>query len=436
MSREPSITKVGGIYTIGRKLGCGSFGDIYLAVNSQTGEELAVKLESANVSHPMLMYEAKLIKYIQGVHGIASVHYCDVENGYNCMVMDLLGPSLEDLFNICHRKFSLKTVLMIADQMLYRIEYLHSKNFIHRDIKPDNFLMGRGKQADVVFLIDFGLAKKFLDPRSQEHIPYREDKSLTGTARYASINAHLGIEQSRRDDLEAIGYVLMYFNRSQLPWQGLQAATKEEKYQKIMECKIATSVEALCQGFPMVFASYLNYCRSLRFEDQPDYAFLRRLCIDLFLRDGFVNDCSFDWSQPMADSSKRNEDSSAPVGGGGDAVVQSGSAAIGGGAHPGMASKAGRLEGGDRHGKAGRNSASSSVEVIRQRTRRSRSMSSHDSQQVAVSGSVAGQASQILAGEVSGDTAITGQQVRKKKGFLSGIFGCWSSNAVRKARQP
>jgi casein kinase 1 len=306
MSREAhtQLGKVGGIYCLGRKLGSGSFGDIYFAVNTQTGEELAVKLESTKSKHPMLMYEANLLKHLQGVPGIASVHYCDVEGEYNVMVMDLLGPSLEDLFNICHRKFSLKTVLMVADQMLYRIEYLHSKNFIHRDIKPDNFLIGHGKKSNIVYLIDFGLAKKYRDPKSQQHIPYRENKSLTGTARYASINAHLGIEQSRRDDLEAIGYVLMYFNRGQLPWQGFQANSKEEKYHKIMESKRATSVETLCKGHPAVFASYLNYCRALRFEDRPDYAYLRRLFKDLFMREGFVNDGMFDWSQPVGQQSE------------------------------------------------------------------------------------------------------------------------------------
>mmetsp|Transcript_80589 Transcript_80589/g.142482 ORF Transcript_80589/g.142482 Transcript_80589/m.142482 type:complete len:474 (+) Transcript_80589:96-1517(+) len=325
MSREATIGKVGGLYCLGRKLGSGSFGDIYFAVNTQTGEELAVKLESTKSKHPQLMSEAKLLKHLQGVPGIANVHYCDVEGDYNVMVMDLLGPSLEDLFNICNRKFSLKTVLMIADQMLYRIEYLHSKNFIHRDIKPDNFLIGHGKKSNIIYLIDLGLAKKYRDPKSQQHIPYRENKSLTGTARYASINAHLGIEQSRRDDLDAIGYVLMYFNRGQLPWQGLKANTKEEKYQKIMECKSATSAEALCKGYPAVFASYLNYCAALRFEDRPDYAYLRRLFKDAFMREGFVNDGMFDWSQPTGQAStEKSTKGSGQNQGQGGAVVDSG----------------------------------------------------------------------------------------------------------------
>lgn len=161
--------------------------------------------------------------------------------------MDLLGPSLEDLFNFCSRRFTIKTVLMLADQMIGRIEFVHCKSFIHRDIKPDNFLMGIGRHCNKLFLIDFGLAKKFRDMRTRCHISYREDKNLTGTARYASINAHLGIEQSRRDDMESLGYVLMYFNRGSLPWQGLKAATKKQKYEKISEKKMSTPVEVLCK---------------------------------------------------------------------------------------------------------------------------------------------------------------------------------------------
>lgn len=169
---------------------------------------------------------------------------------------------------------------------LSRIEYVHSKSFIHRDIKPDNFLMGLGKRANQVHIIDFGLAKKYRDPRTHIHIPYRENKNLTGTARYASINTHLGIEQSRRDDIESLGYVLMYFLRGSLPWQGLKAATKKQKYEKISEKKMSTPVEILCKGFPIEFVTYFQYCRSLRFDDKPDYSYLRKLLRDLFVREG------------------------------------------------------------------------------------------------------------------------------------------------------
>ncbi len=172
------------------------------------------------------------------------------EGDYNIMIIDLLGKSLEDCFDFCERRFSLKTVLMIADQLLNRIEIIHSKSFIHRDIKPDNFLIGRGLRKSLVYIIDFGLSKLFRDPRTHRHIPYLEGKSLTGTARYASINTHLGIEQSRRDDMESLGYVFTYFLKGSLPWQGLKANTKRQKYERILEKKARTSLDTLCHGLP------------------------------------------------------------------------------------------------------------------------------------------------------------------------------------------
>ncbi|KAG8439263.1 hypothetical protein GDO86_005472 [Hymenochirus boettgeri] len=290
---------VGGKYKLVRKIGSGSFGDIYLAINITNGEEVAVKLESQKARHPQLLYESKLYKILQGGVGIPHIRWYGQEKDYNVLVMDLLGPSLEDLFNFCSRRFTMKTVLMLADQMISRIEYVHTKNFIHRDIKPDNFLMGIGRHCNKclespvgkrkrsmtvstsqdpsfsglnqLFLIDFGLAKKYRDNRTRQHIPYREDKNLTGTARYASINAHLGIEQSRRDDMESLGYVLMYFNRTSLPWQGLK-------------------------GFPAEFAMYLNYCRGLRFEEAPDYMYLRQLFRILFRTLNHQYDYTFDWT--------------------------------------------------------------------------------------------------------------------------------------------
>jgi len=277
-----------------------------------------VKLEGANARNPMLMYEAKLLRHLQGVTGFCNVHYSFSEGNYNVMVMDLLGPSLESLFNKCGRKFSLKTVLMIADQMLYRVEYLHSKNYIHRDIKPDNFLIGDTAGSNIVHMVDFGLAKKYRGRTTQQHIPYREGRGLTGTAAYASINAHRGIEQSRRDDLEAVGYVLMYFNRGQLPWQGCRAATPADRYRKIMECKMSTPIETLCKGHPAVFAAYLVYCRSLRFEDRPDYPYLRRLFKDLFMREGFSRNGLFDWSERSQEAADPAQPPDACDGAGGD----------------------------------------------------------------------------------------------------------------------
>ncbi|KAK2425150.1 casein kinase protein [Trifolium repens] len=288
--------RIGNKFRLGRKIGSGSFGEIYLGTNIQTNEEVAIKLENVKTKHPQLLYESKLYKVLQGGTGIPNVRWYGVEGEYNVLVMDLLGPSLEDLFSFCSRKLSLKTVLMLADQMINRVEYIHSKSFLHRDIKPDNFLMGLGRRANQVYAIDFGLAKKYRDTSTHQHIPYRENKNLTGTARYASMNTHLGIEQSRRDDLESLGYVLMYFLRGSLPWQGLKAGTKKQKYEKISEKKVSTSIESLCRGYPSEFASYFHYCRSLRFDDKPDYAYLKRLFRDLFIREGFQFDYVFDWT--------------------------------------------------------------------------------------------------------------------------------------------
>jgi len=212
--------------------------------------------------------------------------------------MDILGPSLEDLFNFCSRKFTLKTVLLLADQLLTRIEWIHRRNFIHRDIKPENFLIGleKKKMANQVYVIDFGLAKKYRDPRNHLHIPFVEHKSLTGTARYASVNTHRGYEQSRRDDLESLGFVLLYFNRGRLPWQGLKANTRKEQYNMIAAKKMRTPIDKLCKHAPLEFNTYFIYCKNLQFEAQPDYDYLRNIFRRLFFCQKDYFDVRFDWT--------------------------------------------------------------------------------------------------------------------------------------------
>eukprot|EP01084_Bolivina_argentea_P276040 470894_1 len=288
--------RVGGKYRLGRKIGSGSFGDIYLGTNINTGEEVAIKLESVKTRHPQLAYEYKVYRILAGGVGIPNVRWFGREGDFNVMVMDILGPSLEDLFNYCGRCFSLKTILLLAQQMLDRIESVHSFEFIHRDIKPDNFLIGLANNFNIVYIIDFGLSKRYINPKTRRHIPFIEGKSLTGTARYASINTHLGCEQARRDDLETLGYVLMYFNRGgKLPWQGLKAKSKTQRNERISKVKREITIESLCYNSPKQFAQYLRYCRKLDFNAKPDYKYLKNLFKDLFKKKGYINDGRYDW---------------------------------------------------------------------------------------------------------------------------------------------
>jgi serine/threonine protein kinase len=295
------------------EIGKGAFGQIYLTYSTRDNEEVATKKEikKSKMSIPQLKMEFILLKtllHIQKINPVAAVagapkdiamdfsgaaripqeeiqgfpkFYGYGENmDYYYLIMQLLGPNLIELFNYCNaKKFTIGTVCMLAIQMLNRIEYMHKHHYLHRDIKPENFLIGCGDKSNVVYLIDYGLSKKYKDPKTHQHIPYRENRALTGTARYVSINTHLGIEQSRRDDLESIGYVLVYFLKGSLTWQGLK--NNQDKYSKIMEKKLQIPTEILCFGLPDEITFYLNYCKSLRFEDRPDYDYLRGLFVKL-----------------------------------------------------------------------------------------------------------------------------------------------------------
>ncbi|TDL24857.1 kinase-like protein [Rickenella mellea] len=289
---------VGVHYRVGKKIGEGSFGVIFEGTNLLNSQTVAIKFEPRKSDAPQLRDECRSYRILAGCPGIPQIYHFGQEGLHNILVIDLLGPSLEDLFDMCGRKFSVKTVCMTARQMISRVQTIHEKNLIYRDIKPDNFLIGRPgtKAAKIIHVVDFGMAKQYRDPKTKQHIPYRERKSLSGTARYMSINTHLG-QQSRRDDLEALGHVFMYFLRGGLPWQGLKAATNKQKYEKIGEKKQTTPIKELCEGFPEEFGIYLNYVRKLGFEETPDYDFLRELFTKVLKNMGEVDDEEYDWNK-------------------------------------------------------------------------------------------------------------------------------------------
>ncbi|CAB87367.1 serine/threonine protein kinase (CK1 family) Cki2 [Schizosaccharomyces pombe] len=295
MNSQTSV--VGVHYRVGRKIGEGSFGVIFDGMNLLNNQLIAIKFEPKKSEAPQLRDEYRTYKLLVGNAGIPNVYYFGQEGLHNILVIDLLGPSLEDLFEWCGRRFSVKTVAMTAKQMLSRVQTIHEKNLVYRDIKPDNFLIGRpsSRNANMVYMVDFGMAKYYRDPKTKQHIPYSERKSLSGTARYMSINTHLGREQSRRDDLESLGHVFMYFLRGSLPWQGLKAANNKHKYEKISEKKQSTSISELCAGFPNEFSKYMTYVRSLEFDEEPDYAFLQELFDDVLRANGDTNDGVYDW---------------------------------------------------------------------------------------------------------------------------------------------
>ncbi|KAG5437966.1 hypothetical protein PCANB_000312 [Pneumocystis canis] len=287
-----SSNVVGAQYRVKKKIGEGSFGVIFEGIDMLSNLQVAIKFEPRKSDAPQLRDEYRTYKLLMGCPGIPHVYYFGQEGLHNILVIDLLGPSLEDLFDWCGRRFTTKTVVMLT-----RVQTIHEKNLIYRDIKPDNFLIGRPgtSVSDLIHVVDFGMAKYYRDPKTKQHIPYRERKSLSGTARYMSINTHLGREQSRRDDLEALGHVFMYFLRGGLPWQGLKAVTNKQKYEKIGEKKQSTLVEELCEGFPDEFSQYISYVRNLGFEDTPDYDYLRGLFTNVIKKIGETEDGQYDW---------------------------------------------------------------------------------------------------------------------------------------------
>lgn len=282
-----------------KKIGNGTFGEVYSGYYNKEDTLLAVKLER-NSRKQQLIHEYNVYKklettssmYVPIVYAYGQIKHDG--HIYNAMAMELLGKSLEKLFDECDHKFSYKTVLMLADLMLTRIEFLHHKSYTHRDIKPDNFVFSTN-DATNLYLIDYGCVKQYRDIRTCVHIPMRTGKSLTGTVRFCSLNAHCGTELSRRDDLEALGYILVYFLKGKLPWQSMVANNKEEKYAMIKKCKETVSIHELCEDIPEAIRHFILYVKHLEFTETPNYPYLRTLIHDEIKVNNYNFDYDFDW---------------------------------------------------------------------------------------------------------------------------------------------
>ena len=284
-------------YLLVKKLGEGSFGCIYSAKENNCW--YAIKFENKNKGQNLLENEAYIMSYLSGQR-IPTVKSFGYSGEYNVLIMELMGKSLEDLFeNLPNKKMSIRCVCNLGYQMIEIMEYIHNKHIIHRDIKPDNFVMGKGTKSKYLFLLDFGLSKKYRSSSTLKHYPLIIGKKLTGTARYASVNALNGVTQSRRDDLEAVGYVLMYFLLGKLPWQGMVNRNKNERYLKIMQVKRDTTPEQLCKGFPPEFEKYVSYTRNLEYEQDPDYEFLKNLFLKVLKDEGYNLDYYYDWDNDI-----------------------------------------------------------------------------------------------------------------------------------------
>ena len=291
---------------VNKQLGKGGFGQLYLGRNLRDNTLIAIKVEEKGQRSHLTM-EYQILKELQGVEGIPRVYKLHNGNKHIYLLMQLLGKSLDKLFTYTNRKFSIKTVSQIAYQMVQRIEYVHSKGYIHRDIKPGNFLIGKNLESKKLFIIDFGLSKKYID-KNNKHILYKEGKGLTGTARYVSLNTHYGIEQSRRDDIEGIAYNLIYFAKGKLPWQGVKTKNKKEKHKKIMEYKEEYTPEKLCEGLPEEFPTLLKYARKLDFEEKPDYKNIKIMFKQLIISNNQQMDWNYDWEKNEEENEEDEEE--------------------------------------------------------------------------------------------------------------------------------
>ena len=262
-------------YTLTQYLGSGSFSLIFKVKEMSGNRELAAKVEPLDSTTPQLSHEFQIYQKLRhecNHPSIPKTYFFGQFGTYVTLVLQLLGPSLAFKFEECGHQFGVKTVTLLSIQMIDIFQYIHSKSIIFRDVKPDNLLLGLSdtKTQNQLHLIDFGLAKEYKESNGQ-HIPYRENLKITGTVRYMSINANLGREQSRRDDMEAIAHLLIYFLKGSLPWSGIEMKDTKALFAKIAKIKEEISPEVLCEGLPNQFCVYLKTVRKLEFTSEPNY---------------------------------------------------------------------------------------------------------------------------------------------------------------------
>eukprot|EP00013_Stygamoeba_regulata_P002080 CAMPEP_0177636850 /NCGR_PEP_ID=MMETSP0447-20121125/4657_1 /TAXON_ID=0 /ORGANISM="Stygamoeba regulata, Strain BSH-02190019" /LENGTH=640 /DNA_ID=CAMNT_0019138737 /DNA_START=183 /DNA_END=2106 /DNA_ORIENTATION=+ len=289
--------KIGKHYIILKQIGKGSFGALYRGLDLACNEAVAIKMESKSVRPPQLLWEGDVLD-ILGLRVVAMDGRVPEQQRSRD---DLLGPNLQSLFEGCGRRFTLKTVLQIGRELITHMMFLHSKRLIHRDMKPDNFLIGVPPNHNKLYLIDFGLACFYTTP-NDKHKAYKEKCGLVGNVRFASINNHAGIEQSRRDDLESLLYCLIYFLKGRLPWQGVKGSSHKEKLKKVGQIKQSISPATLCKGLPVEFCKLLQYIHMLAYDQNPDYDFMLSTLERLFVSKGFRHDGVFDWNLPQSRS--------------------------------------------------------------------------------------------------------------------------------------
>ena len=290
-------------YCLLQNIGGGAFGTVFLGTNIITKENVAIKVEERNKPRTTLEREAYILYYLKGP-GLPEVKSFGKTKRYNILIQTLLGRSLYDIFNDCNKQFTIKDICMISIQILERLEYIHSKNYIHRDIKPHNFLVSP-KNEEIIYIIDFGLAKKYKSDRGN-HVKFSITKHITGTPRFCSINSLRGVEQSRRDDLESLSYLILYFLRGSLPWQGLKISSRSKRFKTISNLKKTVKLENLCSNFPPEILLFCKYTRKLGFTENPKYEYMKNLFISILNRNGEKNDKRFSWMEKGVDISNDN----------------------------------------------------------------------------------------------------------------------------------